>query len=161
MLCRPTLAEPQEYDKGFLQAVDYAVWIISRWIKTINDSLAAEQKVRNTYAVAADKRLIVLDDQDDFGRELVVRVASEFPEPLYVIHHRLDHSSWQIVGLRADTGSFEIRKPFPAAWLGKSGEELAGITGVSDSIFCHRGNFMCIVKSKEGALKLAEIALNS
>jgi uncharacterized UPF0160 family protein len=38
-------------------------------------------------------------------------------------------------------------------------EELQKISGVSDATFCHRGLFLAGAKSKEGAIKLAEIAL--
>jgi len=36
---------------------------------------------------------------------------------------------------------------------------LAKVTGVPDATFCHNGRFLAVAKSKEGALKLAEIAL--
>jgi uncharacterized UPF0160 family protein len=161
MLHRPTLSEEKNFDERFLEAVDQAMWIIGRWIKTINDNRVAEQKVKDIYKGTEDKRIIILNEEDSFGRELVVRIASEFPEPLYVIHYRKDHESWQIVGTRKEPGSFEIRKPFPASWLGKSGAELSQATGVEGSIFCHKGNFICNVETKEGAIKLAEIAVNA
>ena len=46
-------------------------------------------------------------------------------------------------------------------WAGKKDEELQKITGVSDALFAHRKLFMAAAKSKEGALKLAKIALNA
>jgi uncharacterized UPF0160 family protein len=161
MLYRPTLAESKDYDASFLKAVSFAMWVIERWIKTIRDSLEAEQKVRMICQSSEDKRLVIFDEKDAFGRELVVRVASEFAEPLYVVHYRADHGSWQVVGLHKEAGSFDIRKPFPVEWLGKSGNELVAVTGVEGSIFCHRGNFICNVQTKEGAIKLAQIAINA
>jgi uncharacterized UPF0160 family protein len=38
-------------------------------------------------------------------------------------------------------------------------EELAQVTGVADAVFCHNKLFMAVAKSKEGAIKLAELAL--
>jgi len=48
---------------------------------------------------------------------------------------------------------------FPESWAGKNGKELAEITGVEDAIFCHNARFICSAKSKEGAMKLAQMAL--
>ncbi len=39
-------------------------------------------------------------------------------------------------------------------------EELQKITGVEDAVFCHKGLFLAVSKSKEGAVKLAELALS-
>ena len=52
-----------------------------------------------------------------------------------------------------------LGKPLPESWGGKQDEELAQATGVQDARFCHRGLFMITAKSKEGAIKLAELAL--
>jgi len=53
------------------------------------------------------------------------------------------------------------RKNFPKLWAGLRDEELQNVTGVPDAIFCHRGLFLAIAKSKEGAIKLAQIAVES
>jgi uncharacterized UPF0160 family protein len=47
----------------------------------------------------------------------------------------------------------------PLEWAGKSGDELIQITGVTDAIFCHRERFIAVAESKEGAVKLAHLAL--
>jgi len=39
-------------------------------------------------------------------------------------------------------------------------KELQKVTGVADAIFCHRSLFLAVVKSKEGAIKLAELTLS-
>ena len=60
-----------------------------------------------------------------------------------------------------DPESFVCRKDLPESWAGKTDEKLAEITGVKDSVFCHTKRFMCVAKSKEGAIELAKIAINS
>jgi uncharacterized UPF0160 family protein len=54
-----------------------------------------------------------------------------------------------------------MRKPLPTAWGAKHDEELVAVSGVADAAFCHRRLFMCTARSKEGALKLAELALDA
>ena len=53
------------------------------------------------------------------------------------------------------------RKSFPVAWGGKIDKELQSVSGVLEAVFCHRGLFFAVAKSKEGAIKLAELALDS
>ena len=63
--------------------------------------------------------------------------------------------------MRKEKNSFKNRKDFPTIWAGLRDEKLQKVTGVSDSIFCHRGLFLAVAKSKEGAVKLAKLALSA
>jgi uncharacterized UPF0160 family protein len=47
----------------------------------------------------------------------------------------------------------------PKAWAGLRNQELAAVTGVQDSVFCHSNLFIGGARSMEGALRLAELAL--
>ena len=49
---------------------------------------------------------------------------------------------------------------FSAPWAGLRSEELQKITGVEDAIFAI-GDFLVVAKTKEGAIKLAQIAVES
>ena len=69
--------------------------------------------------------------------------------------------SWKLLAVPSSINSFENRKNLPQAWAGLKDEELQKISGVSDATFCHRGLFLAGAKSKEGAIKLAQIALES
>ena len=57
--------------------------------------------------------------------------------------------------------SFETIKPFPKEWADLVNERLAKITNVKDAVFCHRGLFIAVAKSKEGAIRLTELALDN
>ena len=63
--------------------------------------------------------------------------------------------------VRNDPKTFVNRKDFPKAWAGFGMKNCENITGVSDAVFCHRGLFIAVAKSKEGAIKLAQIAVES
>ncbi|MEK7088001.1 MAG: MYG1 family protein, partial [Patescibacteria group bacterium] len=39
--------------------------------------------------------------------------------------------------------------------------KLAEVTGVPDAVFAHRNRFMAVARSKEGAIALAKLALQS
>ena len=86
---------------------------------------------------------------------------SHYPEPLYVVSpDSQGNNYWKIKAVREDPdASFKNRKDLPESWAGKRDKELAEVTGVSDAIFCHNKLFIAVAGSKEGALKLARIAV--
>ena len=56
-------------------------------------------------------------------------------------------------------GSMVSRKPLPEAWWGKEKEELSGLAGVPDAIFCHKTGFICSAKSKDSTQKMLALAI--
>jgi len=151
---RPTWKEKDvSFDEKFLEAVSLVRQILEREIKVTKDQVEVEDKIRENYNKAEDKKLIIFKgEEEDYGRENVVRVLLDYPEPLYAVSYRSDVGNWQIVAINKDKKTFETRKPFPEEWRGLRDEELVKATGVPDAIFCHRGGFMCVAGRREGAL---------
>lgn len=86
-------------------------------------------------------------------------VVDEMPEVLFVIYPDSDGNQYQIKTVPVEPGSFDTRKDLPASWAGLRDQELAAITGVEDSVFCHLNLFIGGARSFEGAVQLAELAL--
>jgi uncharacterized UPF0160 family protein len=158
---RSTWKEKSNWDSNFIKAVDWAVEILKRLIKIHQDVLDGKKIVEEIYKSTENKQLIVIEEKYSFGRELVMDVLVNYPEPLYAVLYRDDVGGWQVVAIRRENGTFDLRKPLPNEWGAKRDEDLAQITGVADAEFCHRRLFMCTAWSREGALELAKIALNS
>ncbi|MEY4755795.1 MAG: hypothetical protein RJA34_693 [Pseudomonadota bacterium] len=88
-------------------------------------------------------------------------VVDEMPEVLFVIYPDSDGQQFQIKTVPVETGSFTARKDLPESWAGLRDQELAAVTGVPDSVFCHMNLFIGGAKSLNGAVRLAELALAS
>jgi uncharacterized UPF0160 family protein len=86
-------------------------------------------------------------------------VVDEMPEVLFVIYPDSDGSQYQIKTVPVEPGSFDARRDLPTTWAGLRDAELAAVTGVSDSVFCHMNLFIGGAKSLEGAISLAALAL--
>ena len=153
---RPTWREENiTDDEMFFKSVEIAKEILSREIIQAQDGVLAEDLVVSIYKNTPDKRIIVLDKHYPFEY-----ILNNFSEPLFVIcPSRNIKNKWRVKTLRQDPKTFKSRKSFPKSWAGLLGEELQKITGVSGALFCHRGLFLAVAKSKEGAMKLAELAL--
>ncbi len=146
-------------DEMFLKCIVIAKEILSREIIQAKDGVLAEDIVISIYKNTGDKRIVILDKYYPFEYTL-----SSFSEPLFVIYPREDSDgskTWGVKAIRADPKTFKNRKNFPTSWAGLRDEELQKVSGVPDAVFCHRGLFLAVAKSKEGAIKLAQIAVVS
>ena len=142
-------------DEVFLKSVEIAKIILSREIIQAQDGVRAEEIVMSVYKNTQDKRIIILDKYYPFEY-----ILQNFPEPLFVIcPSRTIKDKWSAKAVREDPKTFKNRKDFPVSWAGLRDEEMAKVSGVPDAIFCHRALFLAVAKSKEGATKLAELAL--
>jgi len=155
---RPTWKEEElTNDEMFFKCIVPAKEILSREIIQAQDSIMAEEELIKIYEKAKDKRIIVCDMNYSFDFSL-----QNFAEPLFIISPSKEvKDKWSVRAVRQDSKTFKNRKDFPKAWAGLRDEELQKVSGVNDAVFCHRALFLCVSKSKEGAIKLAQIALES
>lgn len=154
---RPGWNESRTEDEGFFEAVPFAEKILAREIMRAKTEEEGKKHAEEAYVKAEDKRIIILEDHYPWYEALGTK-----PEPLFVVKpDRGNMGKWKIEAVRSDVHSFKNRKNLPNAWAGKMGDELARISGVSDALFCHNKLFVAVAGSKEGALKLAQIAVDS
>ncbi len=153
---RPTWEEEGTNDNRFNEAVRFAHGILAREIARVIAKHRSERLVRSAYENSSDKRLVVFDG-DYSWKEILAR----YSEPLYVVHsvpHSLE-KEWHVYCVRDNPHQFENRRDLPEKWAGLRDEELQHVTGIADAIFCHRNRFMAVARSKQGAVALAQKAL--
>lgn len=151
----PSWDEAESFDSGFFGAVTVAKHLIESEINKRKKLIADRVIVEEVYKTTEDKRIIVLDRHYSVSETL-----SKYPEPIFVVSPRED-GNWNAKGVSDDPNSFERRKYFPESWGAKRGEDLEKASGVLGAIFCHRDCYLVVNKTKEGAIKMAEIALES
>lgn len=158
---RPTWKEDMENtlsnDEGFMRAFDIAVEVLKREIIIAQDYEEGAHFAEEAYQKAEDKRIIIIEGQYPWEE-----VLNKHPEPIFVVKPDKTAPRWKVRTVRLHHESFKARKDFPKDWAGKTGEEFAKISGVSDAIFSHNsGTYIVVAGSKEGALKLAQIAVDA
>jgi len=150
----PSLHESEEnLYKVFMELVTMAKALLVREIGRARGMIRGEAKVREAYDTSIDKKILLLSEELPWKR-----ILSEKSDVMFVVYHRND-GRWSARAV-PDVG-YISRKPFPVAWAGKTDEDLQKITGVQNAVFCHRGLFMALAESKEGAIKLAKLALDA
>jgi uncharacterized UPF0160 family protein len=160
-LYRPTWREDQDWDKYFFECVEWAQMLLSRLIKQCEDAEVGAEAVRGSYESAQDKKIIFIGKDYDVGREIIMGVLSQFPEPIYAVLYRSDTKNWQVLAIRKNQDTFESRKPLPQSWRGLRDAELVKESCVDGALFCHRSGFMCLAHTEVGAIELAQKALNA
>jgi uncharacterized UPF0160 family protein len=145
----------EDSEREFFVALPIALDLLRRKIRTAKAKVAGRREVKRIYEASANKEIIVLPAMMSWKQVLIPTEAK------FVIYPRTD-GTWAAQGVpRTLANPFERKKSFPAAWAGKDNGELSHISGVSDALFCLRDLWLAAATSQEGAVKLAEIALNS
>lgn len=153
----PTWNEPSKMnDSLFLNAVKFARLVILREIEKARAFVKAENIVKKIYEETEDKRIIVLDENYPWKE-----ILCKYSEPIYVIREDKEEKRWRVTTVKEGPNTIKSRKDLPVEWAGKSDKELVKITGVDDAIFCHVARFICVAKTFNGAMKLAQKALGS
>jgi uncharacterized UPF0160 family protein len=94
-------------------------------------------------------------DQALSWQECFFELGGEDHPALFVIMPADGH--WKLRAIPPNIKNrMQMRKPLPKKWAGLSSEELRRASGVEGAIFCHKGQFISIWKTKESALKALE-----
>lgn len=151
----PSWEEDDDIDKCFDEAVIFASRLLERFIASAKGGVKAREIVAQAIEDAADPRVIVLKQFTPWKR--TVHALSE--DALYMIYPS-QTGQWRIQTVPVEPGSFENKKPLPAAWGGLSNDELKQATGIADAMFCHNGLFIAGAESFESVMKMANLALD-
>jgi len=147
-----------QFDICFPVAVKAASAILRNVVVRADAEVRGENLVRTAIDTAKDPRIIELKLGGLKWDKAVIETA---PKALFVTFLGAD-GTWFVQAIPpALSTPFEQRLPLPEAWAALRGEELAAITGVEDAVFCHQFRFIGGAKSEAGALRMAELAIES
>jgi len=150
----PILSRGETYDGQFKKAVGRVAEILSRLYDKVLVDLETEDAVIAARLASDDPRYAVMDHQVTPPDSLAKIEGLE-----YLVFPEHTNDTWQVYTIRTPENPFISKQPFPEAWAGREGSELAELTGVKDAIFCHKKRFLTVAKSKKGALALLAQAL--
>jgi uncharacterized UPF0160 family protein len=150
-----TDAKAQLQEQGFREAVAIVRKFLDRAIIKKISQIRSLHIVRQAPRLAGGRVLHLQQGGMPWTRVVV----DEMPEVLFVIYPDSDGDQYQVKTVPVEAGSFVSRRDLPKSWSGLRDQELAAVTGVPDSVFCHTNLFIGGARSLEGAIRLAELAL--
>lgn len=139
------------FDKTFFKLIPIAQKMIILMALKGFALVEADKKLEYLYNKTVDKRVIIMDKKMPYK-------LTKYKEPLFMIFPSL-RGGWAGQTVRVSEGSYESRTHFPKSWAGKADADLQKETGVADAVFCHMGRFLVVADSKEGVLKMVNLAL--
>jgi uncharacterized UPF0160 family protein len=151
----PCWYEYPSHDGCFQSAVETAQYLLSRAIKAAEGKAKARAIVREALRADPDAAVIRLDRFVPWEEEIV----ESAPHALYVVFPNETGDTQMVQCVPDALGSFGKRKALPAAWSGLRDAAFCAATGVEDGVFCHPDVFICGARTREGAMRLARLAV--
>jgi uncharacterized UPF0160 family protein len=143
--------DKQDYDKVFKDLMPLAKRIIEITVEKGKRSIQAKKIIGKAYAEAQDKRIVITE-------KFAPRDFNDYPDVLFYIYTN-PRGNWAVETVPLNEDTTETRVSLPKKWRGLRDEELAKVTGISDAVFCHASGFLGGAKSKESAIRMAEMAI--
>lgn len=145
-------ASTQQQDKCFFQAMDFAHGHLQRMLKRFRYNLSCREHIAQVMAHSAHVLIFheALPWLDNFFALDGLNHPARFvimPAGRY----------WKLRAIPPSLAErMKVRHPMPASWAGLMDEELAQVSGIKGAVFCHKGRFISVWKTKEDAIKACE-----
>lgn len=144
-----------EMTEAFFQAVDFAVGHLDRLRQRYLYTLDCRAKVKKAMAGAGQS---IIFEESIPWMENFFELGGEVHPAQFVIMPAGPH--WKLRGIPPSLNErMKVRRPLPESWAGLHEEELQKASEIPGAVFCHKGRFISIWKTKEDALRALHIAL--
>lgn len=148
--------DAEDQRRAFLEAAGVGCCLLDGLVRGHDRVCQARQAVKEAMddAVAAGRSVIFLDRYYPW-KPIYFEYGGETHPTDYVLFPSED-DTWKLIAIPPTLGQFEQKRPLPASWAGKMGEELEAATGVPGSVFCHKNRFIAVFQTREGVIEALE-----
>lgn len=145
-----------DFDAAFRRAGDTAQGFVRGITAELRDEQEGAAAVVAAMADAAARgsNLLFLDRYRRWKGTYFANGGQDHPTE-FVIHPGVD-GRWRAVAIPPEPNSFAQKRSFPEPWAGLRDEDLAKVTGVEGSLFCHKNRFIAVFTSRAGTLEAME-----
>lgn len=150
--------DSQSQDDYFIQTVEIIEKIFESLVK--DEEVKQKAKKEIELAINESKEGILILDKYISWKECLLDSTNPKAKEIYFVVFPSTRGGYNVYTVPVEVGSFESRKLLPESWAGLQDDELQNVTGVESAVFCHNARFICSAKTKEDAIKLAQIAIN-
>lgn len=149
----PEFIENKSHDSQFKVALNLAESVLEREIIRAKSYEKSSKIVKNAIKKYGDKNYVVINISNIMWRDFIIGN----PKINFVVNPTTDR--WVSNSVPKKMDSFERDILFPKKWRGLENNLLEEVSGVKGALFCHKDGFIVSSKTKDGAIKLTEIAL--
>jgi uncharacterized UPF0160 family protein len=135
-------------DAQFKQAVQFARGHLSRLLARLH--YIQDCKVIVQQAMEGKKKYLYFDQPLPWI-DAFFEFGGETHPALFVLMP--SSGCWKLRGIPPNNyDRMKVRQPLPLAWAGLLDEQLQSVTGLPGAVFCHKGRFISVWKTKEDAI---------
>ena len=140
-------ASAEEFSHAFLEAVSFAHMQLYRSLERFRYNQLSRVEVQK--AMSERKDCLIFDRQIPWI-DAFFELGGERHPAAFVIMPVSE--GWKLRGIPPTSDDrMQVRIPLPAAWAGLMDKELEKASGIPGAIFCHKGRFISMWKTKAAA----------
>jgi uncharacterized UPF0160 family protein len=148
-------APAEEQDSAFHLALEFVLGHLKRALDRFGYILQCREKVKA--AMAENKKFLDFNESMPWIDTFFELQGQSHPAE-FVIMPSGKH--WKLRGIPpSNEERMKVRRPLPKQWAGLLEKELKEASGIEGAVFCHKGLFISVWKTKEDALRAMEYAL--
>jgi uncharacterized UPF0160 family protein len=145
-------ASAEELYAAYISAVEFTASHLHRLLERYHYNQSARgdvQKVMNT-----GKEYLLFEHQVPWMEAFFELGGERHPAQFIIMPIG---GQWKVRGIPPTNDErMRVRIPLPAAWAGLMDKDLTAVSGIPDAVFCHKGGFISVWKTKEAALAAVE-----
>lgn len=145
----------EELDAAFKEAVAFVLGYITRAMNRFMYAQECKEKVR--LAMTKQKPVLFFDESMPWMDSFFELGGESHPAQFVVMP---SGDQWKVRGIPPlSTDRMKVRTALPKEWAGLLEEEFKQVCGISGAVFCHKGRFISVWKTKEDALQALDYIL--
>ena len=149
-------APPEVMSAAFFSAVDFVTGHITRILERNRYIKNCLEKV--AHAMETKEKYLFFNESMPWQENFFELGGVDHPA-LFVIMP--SQGQWKLRGIPPDLEHrMQVRLPLPEEWAGLRDEKLEEVSGIKGAVFCHKGRFISVWKTKEAVLKAVEKILS-
>lgn len=148
-------ASLKEKNDSFFHALDFTYLHFKRMVERFFYNRKCMDKVKK---VMDKKSKYLIFEESIPWIDAFFELGGDSHPALFVVMPSQNH--WKLRGIPPDSNNrMKVRLPLPYEWAGLHSDELKKVTNIDGAIFCHKGRFISIWKTKEDAIKALKYVL--
>lgn len=148
-------AGPKELDLAFFDAVRFAKGHLERLLDRYRYNLSCREKVAEV--MHSGDKILMFNEPLPWLDNFFALEGVHHPAQFVIMPAG---GSWKLRGIPPSLSDrMKVRTPMPESWAGLMDDALIRACGIDGAVFCHKGRFISVWKTREDALKAAEKAL--
>ena len=156
-LFNPSYMSNDDENEQFIKAVMVAKIILTEEIKNINGKVIASKKVKQLLNKNTGP-ILILDEYLPYEETILTSLKGK---TIKLVIYPSNRGGYAIKTVPISLNDKTSRVYFPKKWAGLTNKNLEQVTGIKGANFCHVNRFILTANTKEAAIKLANITIDS